>query len=44
MVDGVGCFVVGVAAPEGEAEKLEAALRVILERAELVFQKLMESG
>ena len=37
-------FVVGVAAAEGEAEELEAALRVILEGAELVLQKFVQAG
>ena len=44
LVNGVGDFVVGVAAAEGEAEKLQAALRVILQRTELVLQQFVQSG
>ena len=43
MVDGVGCLVVGVAATEGEAKELETTLGVVLEGAELVLQKLIQS-
>ena len=44
LVNGARNLIVGVAAAKGETEKLQTALRVVLQRTELVLQEFLQSG